>query len=200
MKAFIVKEGFGIVVLTILLIPQIAHTVYVFNLNSQYRDPWFGWFYAVGVDSAVLIFTVKGWRKTAIVYLVGTFAHNVVYQFWPESIASSLLICVMLSATIYCFSHLFYSRPEKKIDIEKSPREKEAMLLAEAKANGILIVALPFQCPECKEGFPNAKKLNGHISGHKSKNQWRSEKYAGWEKQNSERATLLENLTLASYS
>ena len=60
MKRLITREWFGIVALTIILIPQVAHTVYVFQANSQYSDPWFAWCYAIGVDLAILIFTVKG--------------------------------------------------------------------------------------------------------------------------------------------
>ncbi len=55
MKQIITKEWFGILALTIILIPQVAHTVYVFSENSQYDNPWFAWFYAAGVDLAILI-------------------------------------------------------------------------------------------------------------------------------------------------
>lgn len=200
MKKLITQEWFGIVALSLLLIPQIAHTVYVFNLNSQYRDPWFGWCYAAGVDFAILIFTVKGWRRTAIVYFFGTLAHNVVYQFWPESVWSSILICIMLSATIFSFSHLFYAANEtesKEPACEKSTSEKEAEKLSIAKSKGIRIVALPYQCPACIEAFLNKKKLNGHISGHKQKYEWHTEQYSSqWEEDNERRASMLKKLKL----
>ncbi len=200
MKSLITKEWFGIVALSLLLIPQIAHTVFVFNANSQYRDPWFGWSYAVGVDLAILIFTVKGWKGTAIIYFFGTLAHNVVYQFWPESIWSSILICIMLSATIFSFSHLFYAVNEndsKEASPQKSTSEKEAEKLSIAKSRGIRIVALPYQCPACIEAFLNKRKLNGHISGHKQKYEWHAEQHTtNWEEENERRASVLKKLKL----
>lgn len=197
MKKLITKETFGIVALTILLIPQVAHTVFVFKANSQYIDPWFAWCYAIGVDAAILIFTVKGWTRTAIVYFIGTLAHNIVYQFWPESIYSSTLICVMLSATIFSFSHLFYAkREDQPEEAEKTPIEIEAERLSFAKVQGVKIEALPHLCPACGEAYGNTKKLNGHISGHKQKNEWFPDRYTNWEEDNRHRVSVLKKLNL----
>ena len=184
MKKLITQEGFGIVALTTLLIPQIAHTVYVFQVNSQYTNPWFGWMYALGVELAILIFTVKGWRKTALAYLLGTVAHNLVYQFWPESIVSAVLICLMLSATIYSFSHLFYSKQkeEKEVVIPEPVRQMAAQLVA-FKERGIAIHPQPYRCPACQKTFGSAKELNGHVSGHKQKGDWQADAYGNWEQQ-----------------
>lgn len=190
MRKFILNEAFGIVALTVLLIPQIAHTIYVFKINSQYTDPWFGWCYAIGVDLAILIFTVKGWTRTAYVYFVGTLAHNLVYQFYPEGMWSSILICVMLSATIFSFSHLFYHK-QKAVDhndTEIQPQASaEALRLTAAMEAGIRFEPQPYVCPECKEPFASTKKLNGHISGHKQKEEWFPENYGKWEQENKER-------------
>jgi len=184
MRKFILNEAFGIVALTVLLIPQIAHTIYVFKINSQYTNPWFGWCYAIGVDLAILIFTVKGWTRTAYAYFVGTLAHNLVYQFYPESLWSSILICVMLSATIFSFSHLFYHKDEaverKDTAIEPQPSAKVLRISAAVEA-GIHFEAQPYLCPECKQSFASTKKLNGHISGHKQKEMWSADDYGNWE-------------------
>lgn len=42
MRKFIINEAFGIIALVVLLIPQVAHTVFVFEVNSHYDNPWFG--------------------------------------------------------------------------------------------------------------------------------------------------------------
>jgi len=180
MRKLIINEAFGIIALSILLIPQIAHTVFIFKANSNYADPWFAWCYALGVDIAILIFTVKGWIRTAILYFLGTLAHNLVYQFWPESLWSAVLISVMLSGTIFSFSHLFYFN--KKADQRKDTAAIDA---------GIRFEAQPYLCPDCGEAFGSNKKLNGHISAHKMKNKWHPEKYGDWEADNERRAALV---------
>ena len=198
MRKIILNEAFGILALTVLLIPQVAHTIYVFKINSQYNDPWFGWCYAVGIDLAILIFTVKGWTRTAYAYFVGTLAHNLVYQFYPQSIWSAILICVMLSATIFSFSHLFYHKEKADNGNEQAQLRQasaEALRLSAAIEAGIHFEAQPFLCPECNESFVNSKKLNGHISGHKVKNEWFVENYGDWEVKNLERSKLITNLT-----
>ncbi|WP_346881272.1 C2H2-type zinc finger protein [uncultured Algibacter sp.] len=195
MRKFILNEAFGIIALSVLLIPQIAHTIYVFKINSQYHDPWFSWCYAIGVDLAILIFTVKGWTKTAYAYFIGTLAHNLVYQFYPESIWSSILICIMLSATIFSFSHLFYHKDKavERNDTAVQPQASaEALRLTALIEAGISFEAQPFLCPECKQSFVNSKKLNGHISGHKQKDEWLAETYGSWENENLERNNMLK--------
>ena len=199
MRKFIINEAFGIIALAILLIPQIAHTVFIFKVNSQYDDPWFAWCYAIGVDLAILIFTVKGWIRTAILYFLGTLAHNLVYQFWPESMWSAILICIMLSGTIFSFSHLFYFK--KKADesgdttIERQLTAEAAQVTAALDA-GMRFEPQPYLCPDCGEAFINTKKLNGHISGHKQKDEWFPEKYGDWELENEQRAAVVSQLQI----
>jgi len=193
MRKIILNEAFGILALTVLLIPQIAHTIYVFKINSQYSDPWFGWCYAIGIDLAILIFTVKGWTRTAYVYFAGTLAHNLVYQFYPESVWSSILICVTLSATIFSFSHLFYHKDKAVEDnstAELLQVSAKVLRLSAAIDAGIHFEAQPFLCPECKQSFASTKKLNGHISGHKQKDMWSADSYGSWEEGNAKRAEL----------
>lgn len=193
MKKLITREGFGILALSIVLIPQIAHTVYVFKTNSQYTDPWFAWCYAIGVDLAILIFTVKGWTKTAIIYFAGTLVTNLVYQFFPDSVYGAVLICVMLSGTIFAFSHLFYAeKPE--LAAEPPPIKPDTLELL--KQSGIAFEVQPFQCPECQKSFATAKQLNGHISGHKQTDIWHEERYGDWEHENQLREQRLQELSL----
>lgn len=195
MKQIITKEWFGIVALTIILIPQVAHTVYVFKENSQYEDPFFAWFYAIGVDLAILIFTVKGWKRTAFIYLFGTIAHNIVYQFYPTSLYSSILIAVMLSGTIFAFSHLFYatkSQPEPELE---EPRIDTLELL---KQSNVDIELKPYRCPECQKSFASKKQLNGHISGHKQTDSWSEDRYGDWEEENAKRGDLLQQLNVSA--
>lgn len=193
MKKFILNEAFGIFALSLLLVPQIAHTVYVFKINSQYVSPWWSWSYALGIDLAVLIFTVKGWKKVAYAYFFGTLAHNLVYQFYPESVWSAILICIMLSGTIFSFSHLFYSSDKFETPINtdvNSETSLEAMRIDALLKEGISIEIKPFLCPECNEAFNSSKQLNGHISAHKKQENWYPDTYGNYEKDNQRRVSL----------
>ena len=193
MRKFILNEFFGIVALIILLIPQVAHTVYVFKVNSQYDQPWFSWCYAIGVDLAILIFTVKGWIRTAVVYAIGTLAQNLVYQFWPETVWSAILLSVMLSGTLFSFSHLFYFR-ESTDSANSEAFTENALRLTTAIEKGIHFEPQPYVCPTCGDSFSSAKKLNGHISGHKQKGEWDESKYPNFEQENEQRAAVLSQL------
>lgn len=193
MRKVILNETFGIIALALLLIPQVAHTVYVFKVNSHYDNPWFSWCYALGIDLAILIFTVKGWIRTAIVYFLGTLAHNLVYQFLPDSLWSASLICLMLSGTILSFSHLFFQHGAVDRSVtatDPQPTALEMQISAALKA-GIRFEVLPYQCPACGEAFASSKKLNGHISGHKQKEEWSPQTYNDWEAENEKRSSLL---------
>lgn len=190
MKQIITKEWFGILALTIILIPQVAHTVYVFQSNSQYDDPWFAWCYAIGVDLAILIFTVRGWTKTALLYLLGTLTHNLIYQFYPESLYGAILVGVMLSGTIFSFSHLFYASTSPK---DNTPQL--AVLLDALHAQKIDVELKPHTCPQCETSFATAKQLNGHISGHKQTQSWHEHAYSDWENQNQLRVELVQQIT-----
>lgn len=190
MKKLITTEVFGICALLTLLVPQIAHTVYVFKINSQYADPWFAWCYAIGVDMAILIFTVKGWIRTAVVYFIGTLTHNLVYQFWPDSVLSAALLCLMLSTTIFSFSHLFYYKEDLTTLPSKLSAETKRFIAASEA--GVHFEAQPFKCPACGETFSTSKQLNGHISGHKQKSEWEAHQYGEWEKENEIRSKALK--------
>jgi len=191
MKRLIIKEWFGILALSIILIPQVAHTVYVFQANSQYNNPWFAWCYAIGVDLAILIFTVRGWKKTALIYLLGTIAHNLVYQFYPQSIYGAILVGIMLSGTIFSFSHLFYATTSHA---QKDQGKPLSELFDYLEDQNIDYELKPYVCPECHKSFATAKQLNGHISGHKQTGNWHEEQYGYWESENAKRAYLLEQI------
>ncbi|TPN85825.1 C2H2-type zinc finger protein [Aquimarina algicola] len=177
----------GVLVILLLLMPQIAHTLYVFEVHSRYDNPWFAWCYAIGVDTAILIFTSKGWLRTAFAYFFATLAHNLVYLYNPDSIWSGLLVCINLSATLYALTHLFI----KKKTIPQMPHAtgtlKKAIHIQHAIEAGIHFEAHPFECPECGKRFADNKQLNGHISVHKKQNEWKPEHYGNWEEQNQKR-------------
>lgn len=203
MRKFIINEAFGIIALVVLLIPQVAHTVFVFEVNSHYDNPWFGWCYAIGIDLAILIFTVKGWIRTAILYLAGTLAHNLVYQFFPDSMVSAVLICVMLSGTLFSFSHLFYYRggaTDRNGAAPHPPHSAPALALGAAMKAGVRFTAQPYHCPQCGEAFTTPKQLNGHISGHKQKSEWEATRYGAWEEENRKRAELVSRVELTATS
>lgn len=192
----VIKKRFvEIVALVLVLIPQVAHTVYLFKTNSHYPDPWFAWCYAIGVDMAILIFTVRGWIWTALAYLLATLAHNMAYQFLPQSDFSAVLIGISLSGTIFSFSHVFYTgRNSQNTDVEKP---KEALIserIVYALARGVSFEVQAFRCPCCSLSFPTAKQLNGHISGHKMRQEWQEHMYGDWKKENEKRHEAIGGL------
>ncbi|MEO9870400.1 MAG: C2H2-type zinc finger protein [Ekhidna sp.] len=199
MKKVIKSEWFGIVSLAIILTPQIAHSVYIFSINSQYDNPWFAWCYAIGVDLAILIFTVSGWKNTALAYLGATLATNLVYFWSKPHLEISILISVLQAGTIYAFSHLYTKQNDEK---EKASQAKEKPSHSEryemAQAQGIYIEAHPYKCPQCNYTTATAKKLNGHISGHKQKGEWFEDRYEDWQKQNHKRALIARKLDIAA--
>ena len=190
-------EGFWLIALSILLIPQVASSFKVFAYNNaQYESPWFAWCYAVGIDLAILIFTVKGRLVIAFLYLLVMIAHALIGQFLPyQSSYGIFLVHTTLPITIFSFSHLFYyeKRKEKQAkDTAASPQvSTEQAQLTAMIAQGIRLEPQAYLCPECGIGATTPKKLNGHISGHKMKGEWHPEKYGEWEKENEIRAAVL---------
>ena len=71
-----------------------------------------------------------------------------------------------------------------------------AQRLSSAVQAGIYLEAQPYHCPCCGETFPTAKKLNGHISGHKMKGEWKEDEYGDWKQRNEERRLVLEELDM----
>lgn len=198
MKKIIEKEVFGILAMTILLIPQIAHTVYVFEANSHYEHPWFSWCYALGVDLAILIFTVKGWLRTAFIYLFATLAHNLAYQFMPEGVVSSILISVVQSATLFSFCHLFFKKetPVSEEPIHDPPISEELLEIQGAIEVGVRFTPQPFICPECQESFSTLEELEDHIAIHQKKGEWTPEQYGAWELDNHSRYNYCNNFKI----
>lgn len=201
MKNFVKSEWFGIVSLIVILTPQIAHSVHLFQVNSSHAtaDPWYAWCYAIGVDLAILIFTVHGWKHTSLIFLAATLATNILY-FWPSgNLFGGILLSLMQSGTIYAYSHLYVEQVEKKEETAKKAQEPSALERYEmAKAQGIHIEAQPYKCPQCGYTTATAKKLNGHISGHKQKGDWLEDGYKDWEKQNHRRAMIVQKLNMAA--
>lgn len=176
----------GAIALIILLVPQVNHTVYIFQQNSQHADVWFAWFFAIGIDLAILIFTLKGWTWTAVGYLIATLGTNIVYQFFPVGIEAKILLSILLSATIFIFSHLY-----KKEQEDAKKLTKDSDILDRVNELGISIHVNPYKCPSCGKGYQTYKELNGHISGHKASkkaNDWTPELYGNWEDENERRA------------
>lgn len=199
MKNLIKSEGFGIVALIIILIPQITHSVYLFEMSSQYENPWFSWCYAIGVDLAILIFTVHGWQKTALAFLVATLATNIIYFLPSENLIRGILLSLMQSGTIYAYSHLYVEQSEAKETTAEEAQEPSVSERYEiAKAHGIHIEAQPYKCPECGYTAATAKQLNGHISGHKQRGEWKEGSYKDWKGENQKRVLILEKLKMAA--
>ena len=192
-------EGFWVFSLSILLIPQVASSVKVFTFNNtQYESPWFAWCYAIGIDLAILIFTVKGQLKIAFMYLVVMIAHALIGQFLPyKSSMGIMLVHTTLPVTIFSFSHLFYYRNRKPRETMNELTTDQAQLIA-INTHNIRLEAQPYLCPECGFGTSSPKKLNGHISGHKSTGDWHPESYGDFQTENEGRAIKLAQLRIQS--
>ena len=185
-------EGFWLMALSILLIPQVASSVKVFAFNNaQYESPWFAWCYAIGIDLAILIFTVKGQLKIAFIYLLVMVAHALIGQFLPyKSSFGTILVHTTLPVTIFSFSHLFYYKKNKTHETQPQLTAEQAQLIA-INAQGIHLEAQPYLCPECGFSTSSSKKLNGHISGHKATGEWHPESYGDWQKENEDKSNCI---------
>jgi uncharacterized C2H2 Zn-finger protein len=156
----------GALILIILYVPHAGHlfmqlehldmTIFGFTLIN--------WFYGIAlaaiIEILILIFIINGYQKTGKAYaLVSFFINALYYDHWflafqeptilnMKLMASSFLVCLMHSLSIWQLSELFHKRL-------KADKEKE----------------IEYWCPECEAGpFPNKRSLDGHVSkGHKWK-------------------------------
>lgn len=194
LMTMIKHEGFWLFSLGILLIPQVASTLKVYNENNhQYEDPWFAWCYAIGLDFAILIFSVMGKTKIAIAYLIVMILHGLMGQYFPGGHEwGKLLINLALPITIFTFTHLFYAK-KKEQEESKVQMTAELAQISAILAQGIRMEALPYECPQCNVAKATAKELNGHVSGHKQAKvkEWFPEEYGDWQKENELRASKL---------
>jgi hypothetical protein len=175
----------------LLLISQIQHTNYLFAENSHFENPWFSWAYAVGVDSAILLFGLSGWVRTSFVYLFVMLAHNLLYTFMPVSDLSGILLSTIQAVTVYTLCHLFITHTNSNGLENIGSIPKGLIKIHKAMGAGVRFQAQPYVCPECKESFEKSKQLNGHISAHKVSNNWNPEHYGEWELENERRAEFL---------
>lgn len=187
-KEQVLDRVVGMVIMIFLLVPQYWSTQAVFKANDTSGLLWISWSYAIGMDTAVLYFTYKGWIKTAIIYMFISFAHNICHYLFPQSISAIFLISSCSPGTIFTVGHLFLHRKTgRKPAIPPKPIPDKIQQIQNAIEAGIHYEAQPFVCPQCKDTFPDKKKLNGHITAHKKNNEWKSEQYGDWELENHQR-------------
>jgi len=173
-----------ILFLTMLLIPQCYHTAYVFNVGSHGGYKWYAWSYAIGIEGAILIFVINGWRWVSIGLSLATILTNYLYgKYGPTNIPHdvNLTISVLLGIVIAGFSHLYYNKLK---EVQKAIRQVED---EEAILDGMETVTERekiHECPQCGEKFETKAQLNGHITGHKKTHPhlWANNKYLGKEK------------------
>ncbi|MBN8653928.1 MAG: hypothetical protein J0L67_21035 [Cytophagales bacterium] len=150
----------GALALIILYVPHAGH---LFKQLEHLDMTIFGftfinWFYGIAlaaiIELLILIFIINGYQKTGKAYaLVSFFINALYYDYWFLALqdptilnmkltATSFLICLMHSLSIWQLSELFYKR--LKADKEK---------------------AVEYWCAECDAGpFPNKRSLDGHVS------------------------------------
>jgi hypothetical protein len=150
----------GAIVLIILYVPHAGH---LFMQLEHLDMTIFGftavnWIYGIAlaaiIELLILIFIINGYQRAGKAYaLVSFFINALYYDHWfiptqeptmlnIKLMASSFLVCLMHSFSIWQLSELFYKRL-------KADKEKE----------------IEFWCPECEAGpFPNKRSMDGHIS------------------------------------
>jgi len=183
-----------------LLIPQIAHTAFLYNTYSHYDRPWFAWLFASGLDISILVFVAAGKKKQSIAYALAVITLNIIYLFAPEHATGKVLIAVLLGITLYFFSELFYEEGKRLTANEAQndsgipqntsgqPQIISGMLSGSIDALEVQYLVTPFICPECEKSFLSSRELNGHISGHKQKDDWHPLEHAEyWETENEHR-------------
>jgi hypothetical protein len=150
----------GALALIILYVPHAGHLFkQLEHLDMTiFGFTFFNWFYGIAlaaiIELLILIFIINGYQKTGKAYaLVSFFINALYYDYWFLAIqdptmlnmkltATSFLICLMHSLSIWQLSELFYKR--LKADKEK---------------------VVEYWCPECEAGpFPNKRSMDGHIS------------------------------------
>jgi K+-sensing histidine kinase KdpD len=150
----------GALALIILYVPHAGH---LFKQLEHLDMTIFGftfinWFYGIAlaaiIELLILVFIINGYQKTGKAYaLVSFFINALYYDYWflalqdptilnMKLMATSFLICLMHSLSIWQLSELFYKR--LKADKEK---------------------VVEYWCAECDAGpFPNKRSLDGHVS------------------------------------
>jgi uncharacterized C2H2 Zn-finger protein len=150
----------GALALIILYVPHAGHLFkQLEHLDMTiFGFTFFNWFYGIAlaaiIELLILIFIINGYQKTGKAYaLVSFFINALYYDYWFLAIqdptilnmklmATSFLICLMHSLSIWQLSELFYKR--LKADKER---------------------VVEYWCPECEAGpFPNKRSMDGHIS------------------------------------
>lgn len=148
LKHFLTSETLVFIAILCVMLAQVMHTVYVFEATSRFENAWFSVFYGCAIELAILIFVVNGLVRVSVVFALASFATNLLYYFWPDSDATRILLSAMLAGSIAGFTHLF----KRKIANDTQH---------------------PYECTQCGERFKTGKQLNGHISAHKRKGDWK---------------------------
>lgn len=106
------SSGGALSVLALGLISQIPHAQYVF-FSAGHDKSWLGWFlalvFAIALESAVLVFVVRGWHIASYVFATSSVLINFGYYGMLPDVFTKLLVSVTLPLAIACYSHLLTS-------------------------------------------------------------------------------------------
>jgi hypothetical protein len=123
-------------------------------------------FYAIAIESSVLIFIINGNKEAGAWYGLGSFVISIIaYGFYkdvdisvnidpfevnrfylPAKFVSTTIMAAMMSGAQWYYSDLFVSRINKDEDEEK------------------------YKCRICGKLHKNYRELNGHLAAHKKEN------------------------------
>lgn len=153
-----------VICLFLLLVAQVHHTVYVYAMAThEAYTPWYAWCYAIGIEGAILVFVVNGWRWQSMLFSLATILTNFLYgEYGTKEIplAVNITISILLGGAIAGFSHLYYTKMkliESIIEeVENGNTEDETK---EKKPVDV--------CPKCGKHFYEKGQINGHISAYK---------------------------------
>ena len=154
-----------VICLFLLLVAQVHHTVYVYGMATHENyTPWYAWFYAIGIEGAILVFVVNGWRWQSIMFSLATILTNFLYgEYGAKEIplAINVTISILLGGAIAGFSHLYHTKMkiiESIIDeVENGNIEDEK----EVEKEPVDV------CPKCGKKFYDKGQINGHVSAYK---------------------------------
>ena len=103
-----------VICLFLLLVAQVHHTVYVYSMAThEPTTPWYAWCYAIGIEGAILVFVVNGWRWQSMLFSLATILTNFLYGEYGQKeipLAVNVTISVLLGGAIAGFSHLYYTK------------------------------------------------------------------------------------------
>lgn len=187
MRTWLRSDNALLVLLALALAAQTPHTAALFHRLAPAADGalvyagWLhAWAYAIALESAILLFVMRGKTGISWGFAIASVLVNTGYYYTPElTLADALraaLVSLVLPGAIALYSHeVAHDESVAVADTLSKPSVPEhEMIVSESHAEhevaSLRVVARPveaFGCVECGATFHSARALNGHVTGHK---------------------------------